>query len=240
MNNSYNPVAYVVGLLILFFSIICTMEVKAQSIDYDVTRRYNDAYLEWRDVAEKELISIKKRYDLENSPEIDRSYIYRAQRAATVKLGSNYGIFENFDTYVYPSAFGKRNPIMYVKHFYNLIDVWTDGILEYDDYKSVQIRYTSTDGNVLAVATGMNDNCSIIITINPAKWYEMDSSQRAFVMYHELLHDMFNLEHGEGNLNIMHPYAENKILWYWDVAIDMYWAIDYVVKTKKEFKCKTQ
>lgn len=58
--------------------------------------------------------------------------------------------------------------------------------------------------NVLAIALGMFDDCKVEIQVNPEEWYKEDNVRRLWIIYHELCHDVFNLEHDCG-IALMNP-----------------------------------
>ena len=62
----------------------------------------------------------------------------------------------------------------------------------------------SEPSNVLAIAKGMFDDCKVEIIVNKEPWLEADNVRRLWIIYHELCHDIFNLEH-ECGLILMNP-----------------------------------
>lgn len=58
---------------------------------------------------------------------------------------------------------------------------------------------------ILGIARGMYNDDAIYIWITP-RFLELSEADRYWVMYHELCHDLFNLEHG--SIELMRPYAK--------------------------------
>ena len=66
---------------------------------------------------------------------------------------------------------------------------------------SILIQYNRSlrKTKYLGVARGMWNPSSVYIQVNP-NWKNRDMSTRKWVMFHELTHDMFNIEHNEISL----------------------------------------
>lgn len=73
--------------------------------------------------------------------------------------------------------------------------------INFTDIKSEEILEPS---NVLAIAKGMFDNCKVEIIVNKETWLKADNVRRLWIIYHELCHDILNLEHDCG-LILMNP-----------------------------------
>ena len=65
---------------------------------------------------------------------------------------------------------------------------------------------------VVALAEGMNNDDEIIIKVDPSKWRNASASKKWYVLYHELGHDILNLEHGEGG-KMMFNYVDRDYSW---------------------------
>ena len=65
-------------------------------------------------------------------------------------------------------------------------------------YPIADVTFTSLDGDTIAVALGMNDDCVGNIAIDINKWNEASNLEKYFIMFHELGHDIFNLSHSDG------------------------------------------
>jgi hypothetical protein len=60
------------------------------------------------------------------------------------------------------------------------------------------VTFTSLDGDAIAIALGMNDDCVGNIAIDIDKWNNATNLEKYFIMFHELGHDIFNLSHSDG------------------------------------------
>ena len=63
---------------------------------------------------------------------------------------------------------------------------------------NIDAKFTSLDENQLAVALGYDDDDNIVIRVDPVKWSKASKEKRWYILYHELGHDILNLDHGEG------------------------------------------
>ena len=50
----------------------------------------------------------------------------------------------------------------------------------------------------IALAYGFGQDDKILIKIDPENWQKSSLEKRLYVIYHELGHDVLNLDHGEG------------------------------------------
>lgn len=65
--------------------------------------------------------------------------------------------------------------------------------------------------NTLGVSLGKNTN-NIIIKIDPEKWSKSSVVKKWYLIYHELGHDVLNLEHGEGG-KMMFTFSDREYIW---------------------------
>lgn len=70
------------------------------------------------------------------------------------------------------------------------------------------IRFGTLPSGVLAVAQQVYNDCNIDIVINSKDWFNTYQQKRMWVYYHEMAHDAFNLDHGEGG-ELMNAYVPN-------------------------------
>ena len=67
--------------------------------------------------------------------------------------------------------------------------------------------YITSDAH--AISLGLNDDSKIEIYINHSSWTNLTRPQKYLLMYHELGHDVLNLEHTDvtvsNNVEIMNP-----------------------------------
>lgn len=65
-------------------------------------------------------------------------------------------------------------------------------------FKDIRDNQNKPDYNTIAIARGMFDDCGIEIQIDYNNWNEADYIKRIWILYHELAHDFFNIEHFMG------------------------------------------
>ena len=59
------------------------------------------------------------------------------------------------------------------------------------------ILFKELEGETIAAAYKMNDDDNVLVLVDPENWYDANQSKRWYIIYHELGHDILNLEHGE-------------------------------------------
>ena len=86
------------------------------------------------------------------------------------------------------------------------------------------------DDNTLGLSYGMNNDDVIILKIDPEKWANASIPKRWYLIYHELGHDVLNLEHGNGG-KMMFNFADRGYSWkeFWEDRI-------YMFESYKNFK----
>jgi len=85
------------------------------------------------------------------------------------------------------------------------------GIKLSSDYK-ITSTFEPLDDGVLALSFGIFNDEEIIIRVNPKEWSNASNPKRWYIMYHELGHDVLNLQHGQGG-KMMFSYTENNYTW---------------------------
>lgn len=80
------------------------------------------------------------------------------------------------------------------------------------DIKTLDATFVPQEGDVLALAYGFQDDNVIKIQIDPEKWAKSSSQKRWYVLYHELGHDVLNLEHGQGG-KMMFNFVDRNYTW---------------------------
>lgn len=80
------------------------------------------------------------------------------------------------------------------------------------DFDTVTATFEPLGDGILAMAYGMNNDSQIIIKVDPTNWQNSDLVKKWYVLYHELGHDVFNLEHGEGG-KMMFNFADKEYSW---------------------------
>lgn len=69
--------------------------------------------------------------------------------------------------------------------------------LSYVNKKDRLILFKELEGDKIASAYNMNDDDSVLVLVDPENWYEANQPKRWYIIYHELGHDILNLDHGE-------------------------------------------
>jgi hypothetical protein len=61
-----------------------------------------------------------------------------------------------------------------------------------------ELVFKTLEGEQIAVSRGMNDDTKVILEVDPVKWATASTPKKWYILYHELGHDVLNLNHGEG------------------------------------------
>ena len=80
------------------------------------------------------------------------------------------------------------------------------------DINTLEATFEPLDDGVLAIAYGIFDDDKIIIKVNPKEWSTASNEKRWYILYHELGHDILNLQHGEGG-KMMFNYSDKEYTW---------------------------
>jgi hypothetical protein len=115
-----------------------------------------------------------------------------------------------YDEIVAISYDADENFDMYVEKFYRDLEVY--GIFPTKP-KSTIIKFARLDQlakttHIHALSFGHNDDNRIEIYINPSSWQQFSKPMRYFLMYHELAHDILNLDDLKN-----HPINEGKLMY---------------------------
>ncbi len=78
--------------------------------------------------------------------------------------------------------------------------------------ETLDVKFAPLEGNTLALANGYNDDNIIKIVVDDVEWTKASIEKRWYVLYHELGHDVLNLEHGQGG-KMMFSLAEKEYSW---------------------------
>jgi hypothetical protein len=62
--------------------------------------------------------------------------------------------------------------------------------------QAISITVGTLPSGVLGIAMGMFVDNVVTVIISDAYWYKLSESQRRALLWHELAHDLFNVEHG--------------------------------------------
>ena len=60
----------------------------------------------------------------------------------------------------------------------------------------------------IAIAFGSENEDRIAIAVNPAHWNKLSDLEKETTMYHELMHDVFNVKHVDDEKHLMHPKSQ--------------------------------
>ena len=93
---------------------------------------------------------------------------------------------------------------------------------------TLKTTFETLDGEKIALAYGLGDDTSIIIKVDPVKWENSNIVKRWYIIYHELGHDVLNLEHGQGG-KMMFNFADKE--YSWD---DFFNDKDYMINSIKD------
>lgn len=95
----------------------------------------------------------------------------------------------------------------YIKRYLKLLE---DHNIEYDKSQPFLVKFNRwANGQTLGVAWGMFEDGYVNIHINKQTWAIMTANERLITMFHELSHDLFNLEHG--SIELMKPYKPSEV-----------------------------
>ena len=78
--------------------------------------------------------------------------------------------------------------------------------------EQIKATFEPLDGDTIALSYGSNNDSAIIIKVDPEKWANASVEKRWYILYHELGHDVLNLDHGEGG-KMMFNFADKEYSW---------------------------
>ena len=80
------------------------------------------------------------------------------------------------------------------------------------EINTLKATFEPLEGSVIALSYGYGDDTTIVIKADPEKWAKSSIEKRWYVLYHELGHDVLNLEHGQGG-KMMFNFADKEYSW---------------------------
>ena len=80
------------------------------------------------------------------------------------------------------------------------------------DQNSIIATFEPLEGNTIALAYGFGNDSLIKIKVDPEKWMQASIEKKWYVIYHELGHDVLNLEHGQAG-KMMFNFADKEYTW---------------------------
>jgi len=97
--------------------------------------------------------------------------------------------------------------------------------IKVSEIKTLDATFEPLEGNTIALSYAFGDDSLIKIKVDPEKWAKSSTEKRWYVLYHELGHDILNLEHGQGG-KMMFNFADKE--YTWDVFfLDKNYMINY-------------
>jgi hypothetical protein len=81
----------------------------------------------------------------------------------------------------------------------------------------VLVSFEKLPAGLLGVSSGINDNSKIELKVDPEKWLEASLPKKWYLIYHELGHDVLNLNHGNGG-KMMFNFSDKGYSWkeFWE------------------------
>ena len=77
---------------------------------------------------------------------------------------------------------------------------------------TLKATFEPLEGNTIAAAYASNNDSAIVIKVDPEKWANSSTEKKWYILYHELGHDVLNLDHGEGG-KMMFNFADREYSW---------------------------
>jgi hypothetical protein len=124
-------------------------------------------------------------------------------------------INENYETLKFNiGGIDIRNINQYdIKSFINVfINDCKNNKIKIQNDMIIKANFEPLDGNIIALAYGLGDDSKVIIKVDPLKWKESSIEKKWYIIYHELGHDILNLNHGEAG-KMMFNFADKEYSW---------------------------
>ena len=81
-----------------------------------------------------------------------------------------------------------------------------------NDKYSLKATFEPLENNVIALSYAYGDDSLINIKVDPQRWAKSNIEKKWYILYHELGHDVLNLEHGQGG-KMMFNFADKEYSW---------------------------
>jgi hypothetical protein len=93
----------------------------------------------------------------------------------------------------------------------------------------IKVEFSKLEDGMLGLSKGMNNDSIVHVLIDRDNWSISSPPHRWYVLYHELGHDILNLEHGKGG-RMMNPISDIGYSWseFWEDRQDMF--LNYLLK----------
>lgn len=100
-----------------------------------------------------------------------------------------------------------------LKKFINtfITDCKNNGI-KIEKITDIEAKFEPLDSNTIALAYEKNNDNKIKIIVDPLKWKNSNIEKKWYIIYHELGHDILNLEHGDCG-KMMFNFADRDYTW---------------------------
>ena len=103
----------------------------------------------------------------------------------------------------------------YFGDFDKFLSYQKDNIFDLNDENklNIDVIFQPLKDNILGVSYGIFNNNKIILRIDPEKWESATLLERWYTIYHELGHDVLNLNHGEGGRMMFNFSVDSDYKW---------------------------
>ena len=118
-------------------------------------------------------------------------------------------------SYIYKMHLVNANPFdleSYIDKFIEDAKLNHDLDLSYVNSHDRLIIFRQLESNTIALAAEKDNDEKVLIFVDPENWQKANQSLRWYIIYHELGHDILNLEHGECG-PMMNPTTTGKYSW---------------------------
>lgn len=157
--------------------------------------------------------------EYEEDNQIVQNFYKTSLKGSTRALNRILGVVaiseKNKSKYIYNMGLANMNPFDYEGYILKFLeDAKSNHGLNLDYVKDRTILTISKnlEENVIALSLTSDDDQKVIIQIDPYKWKNASQQKRWYIIYHELGHDILNLEHGQCG-PMMNPYAKEDYTW---------------------------
>lgn len=96
--------------------------------------------------------------------------------------------------------------------------------------QTIQATFESLTDPTIALAFGRDMDRDVIVKVDPTNWKRASLPKKWYILYHELGHDIFNLEHGQGG-KMMFNFANKEYSWA-EFLADRAKMFSYVVRNQ--------
>mgnify|MGYP006075089625 CR=1 FL=1 len=137
-----------------------------------------------------------------NRPKIEENFFnLRGMTAGFNKFsGVKAPSIKNKNSYAVANGLANVNPFnleKYIDKFILDAKINHNIDLSYVNKRDRLIIFRELKEKTIAIAYKMNNDNEVFVKVDPENWYAANQSKRWYIIYHELGHDILNLEHGE-------------------------------------------